>query len=436
MPGSKSITNRALILAALSDGRLRLEGALFSRDTRIMVAALKACGFEVTADEAATAIEIVGMGGEIPNAAATIHVGNAGTAARFLTAFLALRENGRYQLDGDEPMRKRPMKGLLDALKTLGVVFTFHGVQDCFPFTMETHGLKGGSVTLDASASSQLLSALIMVAPRAKGPLSIQLAGETVSEPFVEMTLAMLRQFGATAQVDKTASQGTCYTLAPQAMAYAQPIYAIEPDATTASYFLALPGVVGGQLSIEGLSDCTLQGDIDFTKVLERAGWAITNDGEKSLLVSKRTAPYQSANWDFNAISDTFLTLAAIAPLFPAPLTIRGIAHTRKQETDRLHAMATELRRLGQQVTETEDALTIVPDLAAMKAMVTQSLAATGKPITIHTYEDHRVAMSFGIMGSYDLLQNGKPWLQIADPACCGKTFPHFFQVLEKLRTA
>lgn len=433
VPGSKSITNRTLILAAQSNGRLRLEGALFSRDTRIMIAALRSCGFAVSADEATSTIEIEGLGGRIPVGEASIHVGNAGTAARFLTAFLALRENGRYHLDGDEPMRKRPMKGLLDALKALGVRFTFQGATDCFPFTMETQGIAGGSISLDASASSQLLSALLMVAPSAKGPLSITLEGETVSEPFVEMTLAMLRQFGASSQVDKSAASGTRYSLTPQSMAYGSPTYAIEPDATAASYFLALPGIVGGQLALDGLATCSLQGDIDFTKVLESAGWRITKDSATNRLLSQRSAPFQSAHWDFNAISDTFLTLAAIAPLFPVPLTISGIAHTRKQETDRLNAMATELRRLGQTVTETEDSLTITPSLSNLKATAQKALSS-GQKITIHTYEDHRVAMSFGILGSFDLFGNGQPWLQIADPACCGKTFPSFFEVLESLR--
>ena len=249
LPGSKSITNRALILAALSRESLTLEGALFSEDTEIMAAALQALGFTVSPDPAGKSIFIVGRGGDIPQAVADLRVGNAGTAARFLTAMLALKNGGRYRLDGSEAMRKRPMRGLLDALAAAGAAgASFAGEAGFFPFELETKGFAGGTLAVDASASSQLLSALLMAAPLAQGPLTVELTGETVSKPFVEMTLTLMAQFG----VEPESAAGGCYAFAGgQSYYYNRPAYVIEPDATAASYFLALPWVVGGSLRLQ-----------------------------------------------------------------------------------------------------------------------------------------------------------------------------------------
>ncbi len=426
LPGSKSITNRALILAALSRESLTLEGALFSEDTEIMIAALQALGFTVSADAAGKTIFIVGRGGEIPQPQAELQVGNAGTAARFLTALLALKPGGHYRLDGSEAMRKRPMRGLLDALARAGAAeATFGGKEGFFPFELKTQGFAGGSLSVDASASSQILSALLMAAPLAREPLTIELAGETVSKPFVEMTLTMMAQFGIEPE---SAAGGRTAFAGGSSYYYNRPAYVIEPDATAASYFLALPWVTGGGLRLQRLGRVSLQGDISFTEVMAALGVETSTDGD-DLIVSTGQAPGEiPASFDFNAISDTFLTLAALAPLLNQPLTITGIAHTRKQETDRVHAMATELRKLGQRVDETEDALTVHPDLAAMKA------ATADAPVAIDTYRDHRVAMSFGILGCRDLHGDGRPWLTINDPGCCAKTFPNFFEVLKNLR--
>jgi 3-phosphoshikimate 1-carboxyvinyltransferase len=377
LPGSKSITNRALILAALGTRTVTLRGALFSRDTRIMVAALQALGFVVQTDEDALTITITGRGGEIPAREAKIDIGNAGTAARFLTAFVCLRPDGVYHFDGDEAMRRRPIGALLEALETQGAKTTGHS----FPFTLRTAGLPGGTVALDASESSQMLSALLMVAPLAQSPLTVRLKGEAGSKPFVTMTEAMLRQFAA------------------------QPAdYAIEGDASAASYFLTLPVVTGGALTLPNYGG-PLQGDMKYREVI----------GEVA-------RDRRGISRNFREFSDTFLTLAAIAPLLDGPTKISGIAHTRRQETDRVAGMARELRKLGQQVIETEDALEINP-----------------RPLTpdveIETYHDHRFAMSFGILGCHDLRKNGRPWLTIKDPACCAKTFPEFFALLDGLRT-
>ncbi len=392
LPGSKSITNRALILAALGRTTLTLRGALFSRDTRIMVAALQALGFAVQTDEATLTITLTGRGGEIPAREAKLAVGNAGTAARFLPAFVCLRPDGCYHFDGDEAMRRRPIATLLEALEAQGATASARH----FPFTLTTAGLRGGTVALDATESSQLLSALLMVAPHARTPLTVSRKGATVSRPFVAMTERMVQQFAA------------------------QPAdYAIEGDATAASYFAALAVITGGALEVAGLnlSAEALQGDAEFYRLLA-AQKLIAQTGQ-----SVASGPGRmGVTADFNDFSDTFLTLAALAPLLDGPTRIAGIAHTRKQETDRVAGMARELRKLGQHVSETEDALEIHP----------RPLVAG---VEIETYHDHRFAMSFGILGCHDLHKNGRPWLTIKDAACCAKTFPAFFDLLESLRT-
>lgn len=241
VPGSKSVTNRALILAALADGVTTLEGALYSRDTRILVGALRDLGFTVETDEPARRIRVVGLGGKIPRGSARIHVGNAGTAARFLTAFLCLHPDGDFALDGDEAMRARPMAGLLRAVESAGArCLTASGdPASGFPFRLRTRGLAGGEIVCDASASSQMLSALLMVAPLAPG-LRVRLEGATVSEPFVAMTERMCAQFGRPLRHD----DGSWLCEEPGAYAAAES-YAVEPDATAASYFIALPAMTG-----------------------------------------------------------------------------------------------------------------------------------------------------------------------------------------------
>ncbi|MEM8549611.1 MAG: 3-phosphoshikimate 1-carboxyvinyltransferase [Verrucomicrobiota bacterium] len=425
LPGSKSITNRALILAALSRESLTLEGALFSEDTQIMAEALRQLGFTLSADQAGQTLFISGKAGTIPQAQAELFVGNAGTAARFLTAMLALKADGHYALDGTEAMRKRPMQGLLDALRTAGAAEAEHtGQGGHFPFTLKTHGYPGGIISVDASASSQILSALLMTAPLAAGETVVQLAGETVSKPFVAMTLAMMAQFGL---APESTNGGRYAFQAEGSYYYPRPAYVIEPDATAASYFMALPMVAGGSLRLRQLGDITLHGDIGFTEVMQSLGLDSLTEGT-DMVVSGGEHKAPLPVYDFNAISDTFLTLAALAPLLPGPVSITGIAHTRKQETDRIHAMATELRKMGQGVEETEDSLTVRPDREALKR------TSADAPVVIDTYHDHRVAMSFGILGCYDLHDDGRPWITINDPDCTAKTFPHFFDVIESLR--
>ena len=404
LPGSKSLTNRALLLAALADKPVSLTGALFSEDTHLMAEALRKLGFTIRADETAGTIAVSGQSaGFRSEAPVELAVGLAGTAARFLTALCAAAPRGVYRLDGVPQMRKRPMLGLILALRHLGADIRCLGEEGFFPLEIHARGLDGGAVTIDASASSQLLSALLMVAPLASANIDVTLAGG-VRWTFVEMTFRLMAEFGINVQLP---GNKTRVVVSPGH--YRSPgSYPIEPDATAASYFQALPLVAGGELSLLGLRPpgMGLQGDAAFVHVLDRV---------------KQRPPGSLLTENFHEISDTFLTLAAIAPLLPGPTLITGITHTRKQETDRVAGMARELTRLGQKVIETEDALEIHP----------QPLRA-GE--TIETYGDHRFAMSFGILGCHNLHGDGRRWLTIRDPGCCIKTFPHFFELLESLR--
>lgn len=436
VPGSKSLTNRALLLAALCEQPVTLTGALFSEDTEIMIAALRALGFAVESDPVAKTIHVVGADGFIPSSKADLFVGLAGTAARFLTALCAAAPRGTYTLRGVPQMHKRPMKGLIDALRSLGASIRCLEQEGFFPIEISANGLRGGRVKIDASESSQMLSALLMVAPLAQSPLEIEPVGG-VRLPFVEMTERLMADF---AGLGTTVWQDGAYRvpiLTPQLRYRSRGRYAIEPDATAASYFLALPVVTGGSLFLPALQPARagLQGDTRFMSVLEHVGATIaprmaapaaddplgTPRGEGIEVQADRRGPRHAVTQDFSSFSDTFLTLAALAPLLDGPTVISGIAHTRKQETDRVAGMAKELRRLGQRVIETDDALEIHPNPL--------------KPgQTIETYGDHRFAMSFGILGCHDLQGDGRPWLTIKNPACCAKTFPHFFELLDAVR--
>ena len=424
LPGSKSITNRALLLAALSSRpAVKLTGALFSEDTHLMAEALGKLGFNVKADAARGEIEIDGQGGNIPAERADLFVGLAGTAARFLTALCAAAPRGIYRIDGVPQMRKRPMKPLIDALRTLGAEIVCAGEEGFFPLEIRARGLSGGSVEIDASESSQLLSALLAVAPLARADLRVTLRGG-VRRSYVEMTARMMQAFQPEHRAMVREENGA-FVVQAEKNPYALPGvgYAIEPDASAASYFLALPLVTDGKLSLLGAQDARrgLQGDTEFADVARAVGANIAATPAGLEVSFPRGGGRHAISRDFKPISDTFLTLAAISPLLSGTTTITGIAHTRKQETDRVAGMARELTKLGQDVVETEDSLTIVP--RPLKSGV-----------EIETYGDHRFAMSFGVLGCHDLHGDGRSWLAIKNPGCCAKTFPNFFELLETVR--
>lgn len=427
LPGSKSITNRALLLAALCEGETVLKGALFSEDTEIMVGALRQLGFSIDADPAGETIRIRGEGGRIPNREATLFVGNAGTAARFLTALCCLAREGTYQIDGVAEMRKRPMKGLIDALSGFGA--NIESEDGHFPLRIQANGLAGGRVEVDAAASSQMLSALLMVAPFARADCTFSV--RQVRLPFVSMTLRMMEQFGQKRTGANLLRQAAREITIPAGAPYRQRAggsYRVEADVTAASYFATLPVVTGGFITIENLLDTDdgLQGDAAFFEVLREIGCQIDSDhASGTRFTYPESPPTKPLAVDFSSFSDTFLTLAAVSPLLKAPIRIRGIAHTRKQETDRVAGMARELRKLGQQVIEHDDALEILPSMNALKQQQIH---------VIETYRDHRFAMSFALLGLFDLHRNGQPWIALRDPKCCAKTFPDFFRVLESVR--
>lgn len=410
VPGSKSINNRALLLAALAQGTSTLHGALDSDDTRIFAACLQALGFLVEHDRAAATFTVEGCGGAlpaVPGGKADLFVGNAGTAARFLLALAGL---GRapVRFDGVAAMRKRPMGDLLDLLAAQGAHIEAEGAPGCLPLTLTGGGLPGGALRLDPSRSSQQVSAALMVAPFAAADTALTLTGEIVSEPYIAMTIAMMADWGVAVERPEPISlivrAGQRYR--------AKPAYAVEPDASSASYFFAAAAVTGGRVTVRGLSRASLQGDALFVDALAAMGAQVTESADG--LTVAGPAQLSGATLDMNAISDTAPTLAAIAPFASGPVTITGVEHMRWKETDRVRAMATELARMGADVEERRDGLVIRPS-ALRRARVA-------------TYDDHRMAMALAVAGL------AGPGVEIEDPGCTSKTFPTFFAALDELR--
>ncbi len=416
VPGSKSITNRALILAALAEGTSVLTGALESEDTWVMIDCLTRLGFEVAANPAVQTITVNGRGGQIPAAMAELFLGNSGTSIRFLTAFAALG-NGTYRLDGVERMRQRPQQDLLTALQQMGVKAVSELNNGCPPLLVTGTGeLPGGRVSLNAEASSQFLTALLMVSPYAATELEIAIIGHL--RPFyVDITRRMMEHWGVGTEQLPGPIEDSPVFKTPAGQRYsAQSPYAVEPDASSASYFFAAAAVTGGTVTVLGLGENALQGDVKFaTDVLVEMGCTVTTNGDGITVTGPAGGKLHGVDRDMSSISDTSLTLAAIAPFADSPTTIRNIAHARKQECDRISAACTELQKLGVKVEERPDGLTIWP-------------AETLKPASIQTYHDHRVAMSFAVAGLR------APGITIEDPACTAKTFPDFWQRLELLR--
>jgi 3-phosphoshikimate 1-carboxyvinyltransferase len=406
VPGSKSLTNRALVLASLADGTTRLSNALFSDDTVVMAESLRRLGMLVDVDPAALTIEVHGAGGTIPAASAELFVGGAGTAARFLTALTALG-SGSYRIDGTARMRERPMQDLVDALGMLGATVQAPG--GTLPLVVAGGGLRGGRAIVRGDVSSQFLSALLMVAPYAAADVEIVVDGRLVAAPYVEMTLSVMDAFGVV--VDRPDGAGRRRFRVRAGQRYRARAYAVEPDASSAAYFLAAAAITGGRVEIARLSARSVQGDARFLDVLEQMGCAVErrDDG----IAARGPARLRGVDVDLNAMSDQTMTLAAIAPFAEGSTRIRGVAHIRHQESDRLAATAAELRRLGQEVETGDDGLVVQPRQV--------------RPAVVQTYGDHRIAMAFAVTG---LRAAG---IVIADPDCVTKTFPDFFERLEAL---
>ncbi len=414
VPGSKSLTNRALLIAALTNGTTRLTNALFSDDSRYFAEALQALGFDLCFEPERGEMTVTGQGGRIPAQRAEVFIGNAGTAARFLSAFLTLG-SGEYLLDGDSRMRERPIGDLVLALEKLGAkiepLFTHHSAVVTPPVKIMASGLPGGKTTVAGDISSQFLSALLMVAPYARNPVEITVSTELSSKPYVEMTLAVMRDFGI--EVERDGYRSFSVPLKPYAL---RATYPIESDASAASYFFAAPAICGGTVRVENISRQSKQGDLAFLEVLQKMGCTVT-ESENSILVACHS-PLTGIDVDMRDIPDTAQTLAAIAPFAASPTRIRGIASARVKETDRVAATCAEQTRLGVKVDEHPDGMTIYPLDPAVEPVET----------IVRTYNDHRMAMAFSLIGLR------VPGVEIENPGCVSKTFPNFFEVLETLR--
>jgi 3-phosphoshikimate 1-carboxyvinyltransferase len=410
-PGSKSLTNRALVCAALADGVSTLHGVLDSDDTRVMIEGLRQLGFDVEVRHEAAQVQIVGHAGKIPRPSADLDVAASGTTMRFLTALVALG-HGRYRLHGTPRMHQRPIQDLLDALARWGVRATSEAGNGCPPVVVEADGLRLGHTTVRGDLSSQFLTALLLIAPCAardtrQDSVEIAIEGQLVSKPYVEMTLAVMEHFDAQIESDRERSR---FKIALSG--YRAREFEIEPDASAASYFWAAAAISRGRVRVEGLTRHSLQGDVAFCKCLERMGCHVEYDLAGITVIGR---PLSGIDVDMNPISDTVQTLAAVALFAAGPTTILGVGHIRHKETDRIGNLAVELRKLGATVEELADGLRIVPS----------SLHAA----TIDTYDDHRMAMSMALVGL------AVPGVRINDPDCTAKTYPRFFEDLERLRS-
>lgn len=403
-PGSKSITNRALLCAALAEGVSTLRGLLDSDDTHLMLSALQQLGVQVSVDWVGSNAVIEGCRGRFPNSDIELFVGNSGTTMRFIAAALAA-SGGRYRLIGTARMHERPIDELVVALRGLGVDVTCETEGRFPPLTISSTRFKGGHVSIAAAKSSQFISGLLMAAPLSSVPLEIETTGPVVSQPYITMTRDVMRSFGVDVAVSHDKKR---YSVLPQH--YRGVSYEIEPDASAASYFLAVAAICGGTVVIDGLASDSIQGDVGFAQLLSKMGCRVES-GVQSMSV---TGPaLRGIDCDMRDISDTVQTMAAVSLFVQGPTTIRGIDHIRGKETDRIGNLAIELRKLGASVIESAGGMTIEP----------RQLRGT----EINTHDDHRMAMSLALVGLR------QPGVVILDPGCVSKTYPGYFEDLEKV---
>jgi 3-phosphoshikimate 1-carboxyvinyltransferase len=406
-PGSKSLTNRALILAALAQGDCELSNVLFADDTHVMLDALIQLGFKLDIDETNCAVRVHGGGGAIAAREADIFCGNSGTTIRFLTAFCGVGR-GTYRFDGVPRMRKRPIGPLVQMLGNLGVRIDYLDEAGFAPLVVHGDGIAGGIARYGSEQSSQFLSAAIMAAPYARHEVRIDLEGPQTSWPYVAMTTQLMDTFGVTAELIRNGRTGLPEHLVVPRGVYQPTSYAIEPDASNATYFLAAAAVhPGAKVTVEKLGKRSLQGDVAFADVLHSMGAKlifgpdfITIGGPQHL---------EGIDIDLGTMPDTAQTLAVVALFAQGPTTLRGLHTLRVKETDRLAALSTELAKLGAEIEIDGDALTIHPPERSLNAA------------RIQTYDDHRMAMSFAIAATKSA------GVIIENPGCVNKTYPHFF---------
>ncbi|BBN81711.1 3-phosphoshikimate 1-carboxyvinyltransferase [Pseudoalteromonas sp. A25] len=406
LPGSKSLSNRILLLAALADGTTEVHNLLDSDDIRHMLGALAHMGVEVTLSDDKTTASVVGCAGHLKTPSEALFLGNAGTAYRPLTAVLAATA-GRFELIGEPRMEERPIGHLVDAMTALGADIQYTKSKDYPPLLIQGQTLNGGEVEIDGSISSQFLTALLMAAPLFTDKTIIRIKGELVSKPYIDITIGVMAQFGVKVVNDNyqtfTVQGGQTYQSPSRIM--------VEGDASSASYFIAAAAIAGGEVEIRGVGKQSVQGDIGFANVMEQVGAQIDWYDEKLVV---RKGHLKGVDIDANAIPDAAMTLATVALFAEGPTAIRNIYNWRVKETDRLSAMATELRKVGADVVEGHDYIEVTPP---------KKLNLTD----IDTYNDHRIAMCFSMVavGGQEVIIN--------DPGCTAKTFPTYFDVLASI---
>lgn len=405
-PGSKSITNRALLLATLAEGTSVLKGALFSDDSRHFLSCIQELGFEAVAQEEEKTVTVTGLGGRVPKKEASIYVGSAGTAARFLSAYLGV-SHGIYHLDASSQMRRRPMAPLLSVLEELGCRVRCEQEEGHFPFTLTSNGFATARMTVDIRDSSQFLSALLIAAALAPENIELQVTGSH-GMAYIRMTEKMMEQFGVRAE-----RTGENLYHIRSGQRYRAMEYQIEPDVSAACYFYAMAPLLGISVQVRHVQFDSLQGDVEFLRILERMGCRVRSEAEGIRVSGKADGSFHGIQVDMSACSDQAITLAALAPFADSPTTITGIGHIRFQESNRMLAIVTELGKLGIACEMGEDFIKIYP----------------GAPNSglVETYEDHRMAMGFSLIG---LRAAG---IVIKDPECCRKTFENYFEVLEEV---
>ncbi len=407
LPGSKSLSNRALLIAALAEGTTTITNLLESDDTRHMLNALQKLGVTYTLSEDRTECRVVGMGAPfITEEPVELFLGNAGTAMRPLCAALTLGK-GEFILTGEPRMKERPIGHLVDALHEAGADISYMESEGFPPLKIVANGLRGGEVEIDGSISSQFLTALLIAAPMAENDMTIHIKGELVSKPYIDITLDIMKRFG----VEVQHSNYTSFTIKAGQHYKSPGSYMVEGDASSASYFLAAAAIKGGSVKVTGVGKESIQGDIAFADVLAKMG-AEVEWGDTYITVTRKEL--HPIDMDFNHIPDAAMTIATTALFADGTTTLRNIYNWRVKETDRLSAMATELRKVGAIVEEGEDYLVITPPKELKHA-------------AIDTYDDHRMAMCFSLL-ALDPVS-----VTINDPECTAKTFPSYFDVLESI---
>lgn len=410
LPGSKSLTNRALLAAALARGHSEIHGVLFSDDTQCMLDALETLGVRLTANDVTCRVRVEGCGGYFPESQAQLNCRNAGTVVRFLLA-ACCSSRGEYELDGDPRMRERPIGQLVDALRDLGGQISYRDRDGYCPLNVHASGLRAGTVTFDRPVSSQFISAILLAAPLASGDVMIDVSNGMPSAPYVRMTLSVMEAFGV-----EVVNDGLRRFIVPAPQNYKATEYTVEPDASAASYFFGAAALTGGRVTIEDLGSASMQGDVCFVHVLEQMGCRVESTSTRTTVIGPADRKLRGVDVDLNEMPDVAQTLAVVASFAEGPTRIRNVGNLRIKETDRLNAVATELGRLGIATEVLDDGIIVHPGKSAVKG-------------SIKTYNDHRMAMSFALAG---LRLNG---VVIENPECVSKTFPGFFDTWTQLGT-